>query len=66
MNQFREYDRAVICMTKHTVTEAVNIVCMRLKVTQGKELSFEEAATFLFLPKNASKYELRRTVSSLC
>lgn len=39
-------------MTEHTMTEAkggnetVNIVCMRLKVAQGRDLSFEEAATF--------------------
>lgn len=52
MDWFREYDRAVICMTKHTMTEAkggneaVNVVCMRLKVTQGKDLSFERGSYF--------------------
>ena len=52
MDWFREHDGAVICMTEHTRTEAkggneaVNVVCMRLKVAQGRDLSFEEAATF--------------------
>lgn len=57
MDWFREYDRAVICMTKHTMTEAkggneaVNIVCMRLKVTQGKDLSFERGSYFFIFAK---------------